>query len=77
MRQIQEVRDEKGVKVPAPLNTTPCRLELPPGKYTLVLNNPGLGSQSFIVEVREKQTTIINEKLKGFDYARAVDSLGL
>jgi serine/threonine protein kinase len=75
--QIQEVRDEKGVKVPTPLNTTPCRLQLPPGKYTLVLSNPGLGSQSFIVEVRGNQTTIINEKLKGFDYARAVDSLGL
>ncbi|MCI0444473.1 protein kinase [bacterium] len=75
--QIQEVRDEKGVKVPAPLNTTPCRLELPPGKYTLVLKNPALGSQSFIVEVRGNQTTIVNEKLKGFDYARAVDSLGL
>ena len=75
--QIQDVRDAKGVKVPVPLSTTPCRLELPPGKYTLVLKNPGLGSQSFIVEVRNNQTTIVNEKLKGFDYARAVDSLGL
>jgi serine/threonine protein kinase len=75
--QIQEVRDEKGVKVPAPLNTTPCRLELPPGKYTIVLKNPRFDAQSFIVEVRGNETTNVNEKLKGFDYARAVDSLGL
>jgi hypothetical protein len=75
--QIKEVRDAKGVKVPTALSTTPCRLELPPGKYTVVLNNPALGSQSFIVEIRGSQTTIVNEKLKGFDYAKAVDSLGL
>ena len=75
--QIQEVRDEKGVKVPVTLNTTPCRLELPPGKYTLILKNPALGSESFMVEVRGNQTAFVNERLKGFDYARAVDSLGL
>jgi hypothetical protein len=75
--QLQEVRDAKGIKVPTALSTTPCRLELPPGKYTLVLKNPALGSQSFIVEVRGSQTTIVNEKFKGFDYAKAVDSLGL
>lgn len=75
--QLQDVRDAKGIKVPTALSTTPCRLELPPGKYTLVLKNPSLGSQSFIVEVRGSQTTIVNEKFKGFDYAKAVDSLGL
>jgi serine/threonine-protein kinase len=75
--QIQEVRDEKGIKVPVPLNTTPCRLELPPGRYTIVLKNPRFDTQSFIVEVRGNHTININEKLKGFDNAKAVDSLGL
>ncbi|HEY7160023.1 MAG TPA: hypothetical protein VH815_02135, partial [Acidobacteriota bacterium] len=75
--QIEEVRDAKGVKVPTPFSTTPCRIELPPGKYTMLLKNPSLGSQSFIVEVRGNQTTIVNQKLNGFDYARAIDSLGL
>ncbi len=75
--EIQEVRDEKGVRVPTPLNMTPCRLELPPGKYTILFKNPRFETQPLSVEVHGNETTFINEKLKGFDYARAVDSLGL
>jgi hypothetical protein len=75
--EIREVRDSKGTKIPTPLSVTPCQIQLPPGKYTIVVENPRFGKETLAFEIRGNQTTIINEKLEGFDYARAIDSLGL
>jgi serine/threonine protein kinase len=75
--EIREVRDAKGTRIPTSLSVTPCQLELPPGKYTILVENPRFGKETLVIEIRGNETTIINEKLKGFDHARAVDSLGL
>ncbi len=75
--EIREIRDAKGTKVPNSFSMTPCQIELPPGKYTILIENPRFGKNTLVVEVRGNETIIINEKLEGFDYARAVDSLGL
>jgi serine/threonine-protein kinase len=75
--EIREIRDSKGTKVPSPFSMTPCSIELPPGKYTILVENPRFGKDTLVVEIRGNETTIVNAKLKGFDYARAVDSLGL
>lgn len=50
---------------------TPHRLNLFPGEYTAKLVNPSYSDTLIIkVEVKENQTTIINQKLPGFDYAQ-------
>jgi eukaryotic-like serine/threonine-protein kinase len=75
--EIQEIRDQHGKTYPPPTTTTPCRLDLPAGKYTILLANPQFKPVTLQVEVRSNDTTVINKKMEGFDYARAVDSLQL
>lgn len=74
--QVASVRDDKGRDVPTPISITPCRLLLPPGKYTITLTNPQFETKMMQVEIKSQEITRIQDKFKGFDYAKAVDSLG-
>lgn len=74
--QIESIKDEKGRDVPIPITVTPCRLLLPAGNYTVTLKNPQYETRVLQVIVKNQETTSIQETLKGFDYAKAVDSLG-
>lgn len=50
---------------------TPQRINLAPGKYTAKLVNPSYNDTLRIkVEIKKNQTTVINKKLPGFDYAQ-------
>jgi serine/threonine-protein kinase len=75
--EIREIKDDKGQKLAQPLRTTPCLLELAPGTYEITISNPQYETRSIRVEVQSSQTTVVNEKLKGFDHAKAVESLNL
>jgi serine/threonine protein kinase len=75
--EIQEIKDEQGKLHPSPAMTTPCKLDLPVGKYTILLANPQFKPVTLQIEVRSNDITVINKKMEGFDYARAVDSLQL
>lgn len=74
--QIESIKDEKGRDVPIPITVTPCRLLLPAGNYTVTLKNPQYETRVLQVIVKNQETISIQETLKGFDYAKAVDSLG-
>jgi eukaryotic-like serine/threonine-protein kinase len=75
--EIQQVTDEKGNSISSPATTTPCKLELPVGKYQIVLANPQYKTLTLDVEIHNNLTTVVKKKMEGFDYARAVDSLDL
>ena len=75
--EIREIKDENGNMVPAKVLMTPCRLEIPAGKYHIVLANPQYKPLTLDVEVRPNATTVIKTKLEGFDHARAAESLPL
>ncbi len=75
--EIKEVKDEKGNLVSTPAIITPCKLEFPVGKYTIVLENPQFKPLTLQIEIQNNSTTVIKRKMEGFDYARAVDSLQL
>lgn len=75
--EIQRVTDEKGNSISSPATITPCKLELPVGKYQIVLANPQYKTLTLDVEIQNNLTTVIKKKMEGFDYARAVDSLDL
>ena len=75
--EIQQVTDEKGNSISSPATTTPCKLELPVGKYQIVLANPQYKTLTLDVEIQNNLTTVVKKKMEGFDYARAVDSLDL
>ena len=74
--EIASIKDQKGQDVPVTVSMTPCRLQLQPGSYTLTLRNPQFETRTVQVEIKSQQITLVQEKLKGFDYARAVESLG-
>jgi len=75
--EIREVKDEKGNPISSPAMITPCKLELPIGKYQIVLANPQYKNLTLDVEIQNNLTTVVKKKMEGFDYARAVDSLDL
>lgn len=74
--EITSIKDQKGQDMPVSAVMTPCRVQLPPGTYTVILKNPQFETRTIQVEIKSQQTTLIQETLKGFDYARAVESLG-
>lgn len=74
--EITSIKDQKGQDMPVAAVMTPCRVQLPPGTYTVILRNPQFETRTVQVEIKSQQTTVIQETLKGFDYARAVESLG-
>jgi hypothetical protein len=75
--QIQEVKDATGKIVSSTALVTPCKLQLPAGKYQITLANPDFKTMVLNVEVKDQTTTFIKKRLEGFNYARAVDSLDL
>ncbi len=75
--EIREVKDGKGNAISSSALITPCKLELPVGKYQIVLANPQYKSLTIDVEIRNNSTTVVKKQMEGFDYARAVDSLDL
>lgn len=75
--EIKEIKNEKGEFVTPPFASTPCKLQLQPGKYRVTLSNPQYETRVLEVEVKSQETSIVHETLKGFDHAKAVDSLGL
>jgi serine/threonine protein kinase len=75
--EIQQIKDDQGnIHNPATI-VTPCKLDLPVGKYTIVLANPQFKPMTIEVEIQKDATSVINKKMEGFDYARAVDALRL
>jgi serine/threonine protein kinase len=75
--EIREVKDSKGKIVPSNILVTPCKLELPVGKYEITLANPQFKPIVLTVEIRDHATTFIKRKMDGFSYAQAVDALQL
>jgi PEGA domain-containing protein len=75
--EIREVKDAAGKILSSKVLVTPCKLELPAGKYQITLANPDFKTMVLNIEVKDQETTIIKRKLEGFNYARAVDSLDL
>lgn len=75
--EITNIQDANGQAVPVAIKTTPCRLQLPEGNYRITLANSNYETKILEVKITADQTTIIQENLKGFDYAKAVRSLGL
>jgi serine/threonine protein kinase len=75
--EIQQVKDQKGNSISPPAIITPCKLELPVGKYQIVLANPQYKTLTLDIEIQNNLTTVVKKKMEGFDYARAVDSLDL
>jgi len=75
--EIKEIKNEKDEFVTPPFASTPCKLQLPPGKYRVTLSNPQYETSIVEVEIKSDQTSMVHQTLKGFDRAKAVDSLGL
>ncbi|MCI0414480.1 protein kinase [bacterium] len=75
--EIREVKDEKGNPISSTAMITPCKMELPVGKYRIVLANPQYKTLTIDVEIQNNSTTVVKKTMDGFDYARAVDSLDL
>jgi serine/threonine-protein kinase len=75
--EIREVKDSKGKIVTSNILVTPCKLELPVGKYEITLANPQFKPLVLTVEIRDQATTFIKRKMDGFSYAQAVDDLQL
>ena len=75
--QISSVKDEKGNNVAIPVSITPCKIPLKPGKYEIALTNSQFKPMVLKVEIQPDQIMLINKTMEGFDYAKAVDSLGL
>jgi serine/threonine protein kinase len=75
--EIREVKDSSGKIVPSNSLVTPCKLQLPAGKYQITLANPDFKNLILNVEIRDQTTTLVNKKMEGFNYARAVDALEL
>lgn len=73
--EVREMKDEQGNLIPTNALITPCKLDVPAGKYNIVLTNPQYKTLTLQVEVRPNSTTTIKTKLEGFDHARAADSL--
>ena len=74
--EVTQIKDEKGNEVPAPINITPCKMQLLPGKYSVIVRNPQFETKTLLVEIKSNENTLVQDTLKGFDYARAVESLG-
>jgi predicted Ser/Thr protein kinase len=54
--------------------TTPCRLALPPGGYTITVENPAYGSQALPVTVTDGSVQEINQAFPKFDAEKAVSA---
>ena len=75
--EIRQIKDEKGKLITPTTIMTPCKLDLPAGKYQITLANPQFKPLTLEVEIQSNSTTFIKRKMEGFDYARAADSLQL
>jgi serine/threonine-protein kinase len=75
--EVREIKDAKGNVLSISPTITPCRLELPVGKYIILLANPQYKSKTVEVEVKQNSTSVVTGKMEGFDDARAVESLNL
>jgi serine/threonine protein kinase len=75
--EIEEIKNDKGEYFAAPFNVTPCKFQLPEGKYRITLSNKKYETKILELRVIQNETIIIQDTLKGFDYAKAVESLGL
>jgi len=75
--EIREVKDSSGKVLPSTILVTPCKLQLPAGKYQITLVHPQFKPLVLNIEIRDNATTIIKKKLEGFNYARAADALEL
>ena len=75
--EIRSIKNQEGNVIPSPAGITPCKLQLEEGKYEITLENSQFQPLVIQVEIRKDATTLIHRKMKGFDYAKAVDSLGL
>ena len=75
--EVKEVKDEKGNSAAIVCSVTPCKIQLPAGSYNISLYNSHYSNIVVHVDVRSNQITLVNQKMEGFDYAKAVESLGL
>lgn len=75
--QISSIKDDKGKQVLVPLSITPCKIPLKPGKYEVTLTNSQFKPMVIQVEIKPKQVMLVSKTMEGFDYAKAVESLGL
>ena len=73
--RIQEILDESGNPVKLSQVLTPCRIELPTGKYRLTASHPDFQPAVLEFVVKENMTIIVSKRLTGFDYGKAVESL--
>jgi serine/threonine protein kinase len=75
--EIKEIKASDGSYVTPAFAITPCKLQLAPGKYQVTLTNPQFGTKTLEIEIQSHETLMVNETLKGFDHAKALESLGL
>jgi hypothetical protein len=74
---VSSIKNAKGNAVQISQFITPCKIELQPGKYEITLTNSQFKPMVVQVEIQPKQVLLISKTMEGFDYAKAVDSLGL
>jgi serine/threonine-protein kinase len=75
--EIKDIKNDKGEFVTPPFASTPCKIQLPTGKYRITLSNPQFETKIVEIEVKKNETSVVHETLKGFDDAKAIESLGL
>ena len=75
--EIKEIKNQDGQSVTPPMLLTPCKFQLEKGSYRITLLNSTYKPMIVQVEVKENETTVVNKKMEGFDYANAIDSFGL
>jgi len=75
--EITAVHREDGQAVPLNGKTmTPCRLDLPPGTYTIRLANPDYAEPlELTIMIRDGQTQSIRERMPGYNTAQALSGL--
>ena len=75
--KVSSIKDAKGNVISAPQTATPCKISLQPGKYEITLTNSQFKPLLVEVDIQPNQVLLVNKRMEGFDYEKAVDSLGL
>src|SRR5262249_53587872 len=74
--EIKEIKDARGNVVPLTITSTPCRIQLNAGKYTVILANDKYQPMVLPIEVLPNQETQIRKSMDGFDNEKVVETLG-
>lgn len=74
--RVASVTEEgSGQSLGAPAAVTPCRLEVPAGRWRVVVRGEDGGEAAVFVEVRAREETRVHVDLPGFDLEAAVRSV--